>query len=79
MLVSLHFPKTAGSSFLKSLSEHFGEGLLRDNDNPMHIPEFNSNKNALLQGIENGDRDFPGISCINGHFLPLKYFLSFLL
>ncbi len=75
MLISLHLPKTAGSSFLKSLHEHFGQQLLRDNDNPMHIPVYDRNRYALQSSIISGDRTVTGIQCIYGHFLPLKYLL----
>jgi len=39
VLISLHLPKNAGASFLKSLEDHFGERLLRDYaDLPLNTP-----------------------------------------
>lgn len=77
MLISVHLPKTAGTSFIRSLQSHFGASLLRDYDDlPLNTPQYERNKAALLSGahiIESGD--FSNIDCIHGHFLPLKYLL----
>jgi hypothetical protein len=76
MIISLHLPKTAGTSFGKSLKGHFGNGLIKDYaDLPINTPVYQRNVNALQACIENGDKDFSGIQCIHGHFLPLKYLL----
>ncbi len=75
MLISLHMPKTAGGSFLKALEGHFGDALLKDYDNPMHVPAFERNLHALQESISNGKRELKDFNCIHGHFLPLKYLL----
>lgn len=77
MIISLHLPKTAGSSFAKSLEEHFGAALLKDyGDFPINTPEYQRNKAALQASLQNAEeRDFSSIECIHGHFLPLKYLL----
>ncbi len=77
MIVSLHLPKTAGTSFVNALETHFGSALLRDySDLPINMPQYERNKAALLASIHNGEADtFTGIECIHGHFLPLKYLL----
>ncbi|MEB8430926.1 hypothetical protein OO007_01720 [Cocleimonas sp. KMM 6892] len=74
MLISIHLPKTAGSSFASSLNEHFGKALLKDyKDLPLHHSSLNRNKHAIIQSSFNYFRDFDNIQCIHGHFLPLKY------
>jgi hypothetical protein len=76
MIISLHLPKTAGTSFAKSLKAHFGSGLLRDYaDLPINTPVYERNLNALRACIENGEKNFSNVRCIHGHFLPLKYLL----
>jgi hypothetical protein len=76
MIVSLHLPKTAGTSFAKSLKAHFGDGLLKDYaDRPINTPPYDRNVHALRASIENGEKAFTGTRCIHGHFLPLKYLL----
>lgn len=74
MLVSVHLPKTAGSSFALALGRSFGARLLRDySDFPINTPRLERNRSALEQCLLNERRDFGAIQCIHGHFLPLKY------
>ena len=74
MIISLHLPKTAGSSFLSSLSTHYGNSLFEDyNDLPLHTPYHKRNTHAILEGIKNRFKSYQDIECIHGHFLPLKY------
>jgi hypothetical protein len=76
IIISLHLPKTAGSSFGLALKEHFGDNLLRDYDDfPMAKPAFERNKQAILSGLNIAQ--FPPVDamCIHGHFLPIKYLL----
>ncbi len=76
MIVSLHLPKTAGSSFLATLERSFGAALLPDYaDIPMNTPLYERNKSALQNCLSNAENAFQGIKCIHGHFLPLKYLL----
>jgi hypothetical protein len=76
MLISLHLPKTAGSSFLTALKEIYGSSLLSDfADLPINTPAFKRNKDALLKCILNGIQPPNEFECIHGHFLPLKYLL----
>jgi len=79
MLVSVHLPKTAGSSFALALQYSFGARLLRDySDLPINTPPLERNRSALEQCLANERRDFGAIECIHGHFLPIKYLqLSF--
>jgi hypothetical protein len=74
MIISVHLPKTAGSSFASSLMQCFGKKLLKDYaDLPLHHTSLNRNKHALIESGRNYFRDFGEIECIHGHFLPLKY------
>ena len=76
MLISLHLPRTAGTSFRKSLALHFGSRLLMDyRDFPINTPKLKRNISASLKGVSNLFRDYNEIECIYGHFLPIKYFL----
>jgi len=76
MLISLHLPKTAGSSFAASLQDHFGAKLLTDNhDFPINTPVLMRNTHALKMCILNSVISYKNFECIHGHFLPLKYLL----
>ena len=72
MLISLHLPKTAGTSFGAALDGHFGTALLRDYaDLPLNTPPHLRNRAALKAGL-----DMPAAesaACVHGHFLPVKY------
>ncbi len=76
MLVSVHLPKTAGTSFLRTLEEHFGHRLRKDyDDRPINRSSLARNSRALYQCAANslGAAGLEGVECIHGHFLPLKY------
>jgi len=78
MLISVHLPKTAGSSFSAALGEKLGSSLLLDyGDQPINTPSHERNTGAFRKSIENFDNSsrFKGIKCIHGHFLPIKYLL----
>lgn len=76
MLISLHLPKTAGSSFARSLHDHFGERLLRDYaDLPLNTPRRQRHVRAVLECGRQLLRNLKGVECIHGHFLPMKYLL----
>jgi len=77
MIISVHIPKTAGTSFLKTLEAHFGTGLLQDYaDLPTNTPQYERNRAALLASVDYAEQDhLTGVECVHGHFLPLKYLL----
>jgi hypothetical protein len=76
MIISVHFPKTAGTSFGVALETRFGPAFLRDYaDFPINTHEYERNKAALQAALSNAERDFTGVECIHGHFLPVKYLL----
>lgn len=74
--MSLHLPKTAGTSFLSILEQQYGERLLRDYaDRPLNHPGVRRWSRALGACLGNGAQvsRFAEVDCIHGHFLPLKY------
>ena len=76
MLVSVHLPKTAGTSFRSALEAHFGLACVRDyGDLPINTPEPERHIAAIRASLENAERDLSGVECIHGHFLPVKYLL----
>ncbi|MFZ4462640.1 MAG: hypothetical protein ACOYN5_02260 [Bacteroidales bacterium] len=76
MIISVHLPKTAGSSFKASLDQHFGQKLMLDYaDFPINIPILQRNRNVLISSLNNAERNFDEIECIHGHFMPMKYLL----
>jgi hypothetical protein len=75
MLISIHIPKTAGSSFLKALQMHFGDRLVKDYDDaPINTPRFRRNMRALRDCFARRGISGDGVECIHSHFLPLKYY-----
>lgn len=74
MLISVHMPKTAGSSFQASLAAHYGETLkLRYEDRPLHRSAWSRNVDAAWHCLQNSGSPLTGVHCIHGHFLPLRY------
>lgn len=74
MLISVHLPKTAGLSFRASLEEHYGERFHFDYaDYPLNQAEQDRHSSALSAGQCLEVEDFRHVSCIHGHFLPVKY------
>jgi hypothetical protein len=74
MLISVHLPKTAGTSFRASLEKHFGSSLKADyQDIPINLPTWKRNSMALCNAVSHTFNDFSGTECIHGHFLPVKY------
>ncbi|MBL1218971.1 MAG: hypothetical protein D8M59_15940 [Planctomycetes bacterium] len=76
MLISVHLPKTAGTSFGAVLTQQYGDRLLRDyGDYPINTPVIDRHRAALAHAVAcaaEPDR-FADVPCIHGHFLPIKY------
>lgn len=74
VLISLHIPKAAGTSFSEFLIAHFKDRLLMDYK---HLPEHISPlKIRAITGYHyaiNAFRRRSKIKCIHGHFLAAKY------
>ncbi|NVO04070.1 MAG: hypothetical protein HXX09_15345 [Bacteroidetes bacterium] len=80
ILISLHLPKTGGISFLACIEQHFEDSLLKDyyslpKKTPENIRKYLRKKTSLHSSLSNAKKNFNGIGCIHGHFLPLKYLL----
>lgn len=74
MLISVHMPKTAGSSFKVSLKTHFGDSLMSDyQDMPINTPVLKRNVRTVWQNISGPISYSDNIKCIHGHFMPAKY------
>jgi len=76
LLISLHMPKTAGSSFLLTLKTQFGEGLRKDYSDMSRIQQYLAGDLSPHEVIGREIVDFdtsPPPTCIHGHFLPAKF------
>jgi len=76
MIISLHLPKTAGTSFAAALETHFQTRLFIDNaDLPINTPQYERNRAAIEANLRYADSDLSDVECIHGHFLPINYLL----
>jgi hypothetical protein len=74
ILISVHMPKTAGTTLLDALGAHFKDALRGDYvDFPINTPERERHEAALRFALEHSRAPLEGVNCIHGHFLPLKY------
>jgi len=76
VLISVHMPKTAGTSFTESLRGHFGDRLhLAYADRPLHRPAWRRNLQAATRALAQAASPHVGAkcACVHGHFLPLAY------
>ncbi len=76
MLISVHLPKTAGSSFLSAIERHYHGRLVQDyGDRPVNKRTFARNAQAVhgcLMNMGTQSR-LKNIDCIHVHYMPLKY------
>jgi hypothetical protein len=76
MIISVHLPKTAGTSFGKSLEDYFGTTLHKDYDDFALIDSpYERGMHALKNAIQIAESDQGSVNCIHGHFPPVKYLL----
>lgn len=76
MLISVHLPKTAGTSFRHSLQDYYGDKLLQNyTDPPQRLYDIERNSKAVKIAFETLDVDYKNVECIHGHFLPFGYLL----
>jgi hypothetical protein len=75
-LISVHLPKTAGTSFGAALQGHFGERY-RDNyaDEGISRPVQERCRLAWSSAVVIANEGMGGVSCVHGHFLPAKFLL----
>ncbi len=70
----VHIPKTAGTSFRKSMREIFGEAMILDYaDKPWKIKWWKRNWQTWQQGRRSHELAIEDNNCIFGHYMPLKY------
>lgn len=73
LLVSLHMPKTAGTSFAATLRAHFGDRYRADYDMPpLQLPRGRRMLRACAD-VRRIRRDGVAADCVHGHFLPATY------
>lgn len=77
MLVSIHIPKSAGTSFSLSLGEAFGRALQSDYADRVFTGEttYERKRKVMEKALELRPDDFEGVECVHGHFLAFKYSL----
>lgn len=76
-LVSLHLPKTAGTSLRQAISDHFGKDLYEDYGNPpMQMRRGPRELQALVSGLAARFKAQNAPRAVHGHFMPLKYRLA---
>jgi hypothetical protein len=75
-IISLHLPKTAGTSFKTSLEAHFGHRYRDDyGDQGISKSVAERGKLALTAALALAAQGLGEVACVHGHFLPLKYLL----
>lgn len=74
-LISIHLPKTGGTSFKQVLDSRFGTALLNDyGDVPLNTPRPQRELAAFRHAARLAWTGLPAtVECVHGHFLPLKY------
>lgn len=73
-LISLHLPKTAGSSFRTTLEDVFAERLLCDyGDRSISKPPLLRHQEVLAAALSVAEYGAGEYDCVHGHFLPVKY------
>ncbi len=74
MIISVHIPRTAGSSFRAYLRANSNINLMEDYGNPIMVPSVIRNGFASYGYVKQLFRPIPkNIDCLHGHFLPFKY------
>jgi len=74
MLISLHLPKTAGSSFKMTWQDYYKDKVQFDYvDLPLQTKKSLRQCSAAYAFTQNIFTKHSEIECIHGHFLPVKY------
>ncbi|MBJ6981726.1 MULTISPECIES: hypothetical protein [unclassified Luteimonas] len=76
LLVSLHMPKTAGTSLAETLRAAFpepGACQIEYVDQPMQYTRWCRRWRALRAGLTGRGVLPDGLACVHGHFLPVKF------
>ena len=76
-LVSVHLPKTAGTSLCETLKQYFGSDLALDYDAPpMQAQRWGREWHAIRSGLCIRRCTNAGAKVVHGHFLPVKYWFA---
>ena len=74
ILVSVHLPKTAGTSFAAALHAQYEARYRADyEDLPLQMSPWLRRMKALRQGLSLRRAWQSEVACVHGHFLPAKY------
>lgn len=75
-IISVHLPKTAGSSFRSSLEDLLGDRLHKDyQGSGITLTPFERNSKTLTESLCLAKQGLKNFDCIHGHFPPAKYLL----
>ena len=75
-IISVHLPKTAGSSFRTALEQVFRKKLRKDyQGSGLNLSLLARHQRTLQQAQTIAEQGLADIQCIHGHFLPAKYLL----
>ena len=73
-IISVHLPKTAGSSFKQILKDHYGGSIYFDyGDLPINTPPLLRKMRAILDSFSKSKKIVKNFKCIHGHFMSYKY------
>jgi len=76
LMISVHLPKTGGTSFRKLLEDRFGKGLRTIyGKKPFNLMREQRCAKALADAHAERDAAHDGVQCIHGHFLPARFLL----
>lgn len=82
MIISIHLPKTAGTSFASSLEAYFGARLLKDYAGLGYdckditlLSQYEKYKKTLEAGLRLVDMDWSKVECVHGHIYAAQYLL----
>lgn len=78
MIISVHMPKSGGSSFLHLLKTKYPKSIRIDNGHPIHYSPAERHQRAELNNLRNSvyaklTSGFDYLGCIHGHFMPYQY------
>jgi len=74
MIISVHLPKTVGTSFIKTLKTLCDGEIVKDySDKPLNRKEVERKIVTSIKRIKNSWMNLDDIGCIHGHFMPHKY------
>lgn len=76
MMISVHLPKTGGTSFRQLLESRFGNGLRTIyGEKPFNLSRERRYAKVLADAQVERDAAHQGVECVHGHFLPARFLL----